>query len=162
MKLVEVQITNFRNILDSSDVSIDPTVTCLVGKNESGKTAFLHALYRLHPARPNVKLSAPDQYPAWLEKRDRLRGVKIEDFQPVRATFLIEAADRSAVEKIFGSGVLRTDSLGLERSYGGTLFYSLTLTNQRSCDICWQSPPDPAPGSPGQRFLRETHRNPPP
>lgn len=125
MKLVEVQITNFRNFLDSSEVSIDPTVTCLVGKNESGKTAFLHALYRLHPARPNVKLSAPDQYPAWLEKRDRLRGVKIEDFRPVLATFLIEAADRSFVEKVFGPGVLKTDSLGLKRSYGGTLSYTL-------------------------------------
>ena len=65
MKLVEVQVTNFRNFLDSGAVEIEPDITCLVGKNESGKTAFLHALYRLRPARPNAKFFSPEQYPAW-------------------------------------------------------------------------------------------------
>jgi AAA15 family ATPase/GTPase len=36
-------VTNFRSILDSNPVEIGPT-TCLVGKNEAGKTAFLKAL----------------------------------------------------------------------------------------------------------------------
>ena len=42
-------------------ISIQPDITCLVGKNESGKTAFVQALYRLNPARANAKFSAPDQ-----------------------------------------------------------------------------------------------------
>ena len=81
MKLVEVQISNFRNIIDSTAVSIEPDVTCLVGKNESGKTAILQSLYRLLPSRPNVSFSTPDQYPAWLEKRDRLRGLDLGTFK---------------------------------------------------------------------------------
>ena len=54
MKLIEVTVKNFRNIIDSNPVRIQDDITCIVGKNESGKTAFLHALYRLNPARQNV------------------------------------------------------------------------------------------------------------
>lgn len=66
MKLEKVQIKNFRNILDSGNVDIQSDVTCLVGKNESGKTAFLQALHRLNPVHKNVSFSIPDHYPAWL------------------------------------------------------------------------------------------------
>lgn len=38
MRLLEIQIHNFKNILDSTPIKIEPSVTCLVGKNESGKT----------------------------------------------------------------------------------------------------------------------------
>ncbi len=125
MKLVEVQITKFRNILDSELVQIQPDVTCLVGKNESGKTAFLHALYRLLPARGNVVLSVHDQYPAWLEKRDRLRGINLDDVCPVQATFELDEADMAAVADALGKGVLSSTKLHLERSYSGTLYYKL-------------------------------------
>jgi predicted ATP-dependent endonuclease of OLD family len=40
MKLTKVRIQNYKSIADSSWVTMDQ-VTCLVGKNESGKTAFL-------------------------------------------------------------------------------------------------------------------------
>ena len=91
MKLKTVHARMFRNILDSTEVAIQPDVTCLVGKNESGKTAFLQALWRLRPARTNPKFSIPEQYPAWLEKRHRLEGQvlvpasrsKPTGFQPV-------------------------------------------------------------------------------
>ena len=48
MKLKKVQITQFQSIQDSTAFKIDD-VTCLVGKNEAGKTALLRALYRLNP-----------------------------------------------------------------------------------------------------------------
>ena len=51
MKLIEVNVKNFRNIIDSNTVKIQEDITSLIGKNESGKTAFLHALYRLNPYR---------------------------------------------------------------------------------------------------------------
>lgn len=75
MKLLEVNIKKFRNIIDSNPVRIEDDITCLVGKNESGKTSFLHSLYRLNPYRPNVKFKVEDQYPAWLEKKDRMKGI---------------------------------------------------------------------------------------
>ncbi|MFH1999787.1 MAG: AAA family ATPase [Planctomycetota bacterium] len=48
MILKSAQIENYRCIEDSTEFSIDP-VTCLVGKNESGKSALLKALYTLNP-----------------------------------------------------------------------------------------------------------------
>ncbi len=40
MKLARVRIKEFRSILDSGEFTIDD-ITCLVGKNEAGKTAVL-------------------------------------------------------------------------------------------------------------------------
>ena len=41
-------VKNFRCIEDSEEFTV-ADVTCLVGKNESGKTSLLTALYRLNP-----------------------------------------------------------------------------------------------------------------
>jgi recombinational DNA repair ATPase RecF len=51
MRLKPVHVKLFRHILDSSEVEIQPDVTCIVGRNESGKAAFLEALRRLNPAQ---------------------------------------------------------------------------------------------------------------
>lgn len=49
MRLTAVRVQNYKSIDDSGWVAIDD-VTCMVGKNESGKTAFLQALGKLNPA----------------------------------------------------------------------------------------------------------------
>ncbi|MCY3999818.1 MAG: AAA family ATPase [Bacteroidetes bacterium] len=48
MKLKKIQIREFRSINDSGSFDVD-NITCLVGKNESGKTALLQALYQMNP-----------------------------------------------------------------------------------------------------------------
>jgi recombinational DNA repair ATPase RecF len=42
-------VRDYKSITDSGGVPFSPAVTCLVGKNESGKTAFLEATYRWNP-----------------------------------------------------------------------------------------------------------------
>lgn len=118
MKLTGVQIRNFRNVIDSGEVAIQPDVTCIVGKNESGKTAFLQALHRLNPAQGNVSLSIPDHYPAWLEKQHR-RKMNLDTFCPVKATFKIEPQDKIILEECFGKGILKSDTVTLSRQYDG-------------------------------------------
>lgn len=109
----------FRNILDSTEVAVQPDVTCLVGKNESGKTAFLQALWRLQPARSGPEFSIPDQYPAWLEKRHRLEGQTLEEVRPVEVAFAWEAPDRDGVVARFGAGVVPDRALfRLWKTYG--------------------------------------------
>lgn len=49
MEFVRAKVTNYKSIDDSGWVSMDG-ITCLVGKNESGKSAFLQALRKLNPA----------------------------------------------------------------------------------------------------------------
>ena len=52
MKLKEFRVREFMSIWDSGPVGVDDQVTCLVGKNEAGKTALLTALYRTNPIIP--------------------------------------------------------------------------------------------------------------
>ncbi|GAB3298558.1 hypothetical protein [Epidermidibacterium keratini] len=49
MQLTTFRVRKFRNIIDSGEIKVDGSVTCLVGMNESGKTAVLSALHRLNP-----------------------------------------------------------------------------------------------------------------
>ena len=96
VKLLSVEIDHFKNVLKSGPIAIQPDVTCIVGKNESGKTAVLQAIHRFKPAQPNVKFNAQRQYPAWLEKQHR-RTRNIEVHVPVAATFQMEDVDIAAV-----------------------------------------------------------------
>ena len=48
MKLVKAKVENFRSVEDSTEFEIGD-MTCLVGKNEAGKTALLQALSLLQP-----------------------------------------------------------------------------------------------------------------
>ena len=49
--LKRFQVKNFRSIENSNWIPVE-RVTCFVGRNESGKTALLNAIYKLNPASP--------------------------------------------------------------------------------------------------------------
>jgi hypothetical protein len=111
MKLKSVHVENFKSILHSTEVSIQDDVTCIVGKNESGKTAFLSALYRLNPVNPGAKFEVQRQYPAWLEKRHRREGRVLEDAIPVTATFALLDHELAAIAARFGPGTFTSSSV---------------------------------------------------
>jgi len=70
MKLISFQIKNYKVIDDTEAVKVDPRVTALVGKNESGKTAVLKAMWKTR----NVADAAFDKlydYPRDRYSRDR-------------------------------------------------------------------------------------------
>jgi energy-coupling factor transporter ATP-binding protein EcfA2 len=121
MKLVSAQIFTYKNILNSTPVEIRPDVTCLVGKNESGKTAYLNALYRLLPARPNAIFNVQREYPAWLEKRHRNEGKNLAEVTPVVAEFVLDAEAITKLDAQFGTGVLKSPQLRVSRNYGNKL-----------------------------------------
>lgn len=126
MKLVEVEVQKFRNIVDSS-VTIEPEVTCLVGKNGSGKTTFLHALHRLHPDESEVSFDTQSHYPAWLLKRHRQQGKELAEVEPIRAIFELEEEEVSRIEEQFGPGILRKNKVVLARRYSGDLKKDLIM-----------------------------------
>ncbi|AWZ22296.1 hypothetical protein RTM1035_11200 [Roseovarius sp. TM1035] len=121
MKLKTVRIDHFKHVLDSTEVAIQPDITCLVGKNESGKSAFLEALRRLKPAQGAASFSSPTQYPAWLEKRHRreakAKGRDLDEKSPINATFTLESEDIAAVEARFGEAVLLSETFTIRRKY---------------------------------------------
>ncbi len=62
MKLRRARIRNFKSALDSVWFSLGD-LTCLVGKNESGKTAILEALEKLKSVRPERQNLQQTDYP---------------------------------------------------------------------------------------------------
>ena len=67
MRLKSFQVRLFRNVIDSGPIKVADS-TCIVGKNEAGKTSIIEALHRLNPAKP-CPLVLLDDYPRWLKKQ---------------------------------------------------------------------------------------------
>jgi energy-coupling factor transporter ATP-binding protein EcfA2 len=98
MRLSAVTVQKFRNIVEPQRVEIEPDVTGLVGKNESGKTTLLKALHRLNPANgTGRKFDLTTEYPRWRLARDR-RADDLSKVQPIRAEFELEPADSNALD----------------------------------------------------------------
>ena len=72
MILESARVENFKCIDDSTEFSIR-SLTALVGKNESGKTALLKALYRINPILPVDGNFLDTEYPRrrWAAYRQR-------------------------------------------------------------------------------------------
>lgn len=133
MRLKTVQIRMFRNILDSTEVKIEEKVTCLVGKNESGKSAFLTALWRVKPARLSPQFTIHEHYPAWLEKRHRNEGVNQNEFEPVEVSLEWEPGDVKAMEAKFGPGVVKAGTrLSLWKNYSNELRWESGCNEQQA------------------------------
>jgi len=130
MRLTSVRVRRFRNILDSNPIQVQDDVTCLVGKNESGKTAILEALYRLKPIYPET-FHDIDDYPRWLLANPRRSG-EIEKTSPVEATFELEPSDVEAIEAVAGPGIVGVGShLIISRDYTNQLHVDVPEVNER-------------------------------
>lgn len=127
MKLTKVRITEFQSIQDSTEFGIGD-VTCLVGKNEAGKTALLKALYRLNPVNEaDGNFDVTDDYPRQTvtDYEDEIDSEAREPAQVVQATYALESADITAVEEIFGPECLKDDTptITLLKGYSNELMF---------------------------------------
>ena len=124
MKLTSVQVKNFRCILDSNRVEIGAN-TCLVGKNEAGKTAFLKALEALrsidedfggHATSEDYKT---ENYPRrYLTDYDRRH--EDDEAEMVNTIWEMDDADVAALEVELGKGAVSEQRVEIAKSYGET------------------------------------------
>jgi predicted ATPase len=121
MKLTEFRVREFRSIWDSGPVQVDDQVTCLVGKNEAGKTALLTALYRTNPliaehAKFDLTYDYPkrevEDYRFAVENGDRDEVVVVE------CKFELDDSDRAAVSAVFGPKALPSKTFARQTYYG--------------------------------------------
>ena len=131
MKLTKVRITHFQSIHDSTEFDIDD-VTCLVGKNEAGKTALLKALYRLNPVIESAGMfDAVEDYPrqAVSDYEDDVKAGRVEPAQVIHATYALEPDDIAAVENAFGQKCLSDDNPAVTLHKGYSNHVTFTGTN---------------------------------
>jgi hypothetical protein len=102
LTLVKAQVWKYKSIEDSTPVAFADAVTVLVGKNESGKTAFLEALHKAMPLA-----GAKYDYVADYPRKDLVRyrpQHEAKNYQKtVELTFRIEKALADKINKeVFG------------------------------------------------------------
>jgi energy-coupling factor transporter ATP-binding protein EcfA2 len=116
MRLDRVQVTNFRCVDDSTEFKISD-VTCLVGKNESGKTALLQAIERVNPQNPaHAEYDRTKDYPRRhltdYEDRHKDRAARV-----VRSVWSLTDNEVANFEAAFGQGCLTSRTLEIDKNY---------------------------------------------
>jgi len=124
LKLVQAHVWKYKSIEDSGAVEISDTVTVLVGKNESGKTAFLEALHK-GLALEGTKYSYVADYPRKDLVRYRPHHEAGKHQKVLQLTFRIEKALADRINReVFG---------GVEIVPAGTTFSrDTTIANNSS------------------------------
>jgi AAA domain, putative AbiEii toxin, Type IV TA system len=116
VRLVRAKVENYRSIEDSGWVEIESDLTALVGKNESGKTAFLQALFRLNPVEP----ADYDEVVDFPSRQTRQRK-DVEGPIPVcTAEFELTEIELADIEADLGQGALTAPTFQIWRGYRST------------------------------------------
>jgi predicted ATPase len=116
MKLIQAQVQNFRSVEDSEKFSVDPQITCLVGKNESGKTNILSALYRLNPIFDDSNFDKQKDYPRrhlsdYAERHSRA------DPTVITTWWCLSATEKDAISAKFGEHAFPGDTIKIHKGY---------------------------------------------
>lgn len=130
MKIKSFQVSKFRNVVDSGSIKVDELVTCLVGKNEAGKSGLLEALYLFNPAYEE-KFNINEQYPRWLVVRDRKKG-DLGEHSPISVEFRIEQEEIEAIESVFGVNPLTSNKLEVKRRYNNQTIWSFDWCEEKA------------------------------
>lgn len=129
MRLQAITIGHFRNFVEPQRILIEDDVTGLIGKNESGKTTILRALYRLKPANGgSVKFNLTTEYPRWRLARDRRQNNDLGSTRPITAEFALDDPDIAALRGILGVSPPPETAVVAWRSYDNTFGVSLEGT----------------------------------
>ena len=120
MKLKNYRVKEFKSIWDSGPIKVDEK-TCLVGKNEAGKTALLTALYRTNPITPSdVVFNTTYDYPKRevTDYENDVENKKREEVCVVHCQYELETEDKQNAVDMFGDNVFKSDDLHTYAYYG--------------------------------------------
>jgi hypothetical protein len=115
MQLASARVTNYRSVEDSDEFEVEQDVTCLVGKNESGKTNITQTLFRVNPVEPAVFDEVID-FPARMTAKKR--NFPADKMIPVvEATFRYSDDELAEIEEDLGPGALTSPEFTLTTGY---------------------------------------------
>jgi len=136
MKLNTVHVSHFRSAENSELFHVDQ-VTCMVGKNEAGKSAVLLALAALNPhgATPAVLDKERDYPRRMLIQYDQRHATG--DAVAVTTTWQLEKGELEAIAAVVGEGVLTSDIVTISRAYGHEPKIEPTLNNEAAVEFLY-------------------------
>lgn len=130
MILKNAHITNYKCIRDSDSFDLDSEVTCLVGKNEAGKTTILEVLNKLKPVREtDAKFDVTKEYfrKTVLEYKPR------HDSKPDTAivtTWQLQEQDYKAIEDKIGPAARKIGEVKVSKRFDDKVFVDFDLNEQ--------------------------------
>ncbi|MCF7962595.1 MAG: AAA family ATPase [Pirellula sp.] len=124
MQLKTIRITNFKCVRDSGQFNLDAHITCLVGKNESGKTAILQAIEKINPLKPKKPIFDALEYP-----RSMLTEFQESEVEKhgLETTWELSDDDVASVESIVGEKVLKSRSVTIKRGYYDSTYWTIQI-----------------------------------
>ena len=148
MKLSQARVVNYRSIDDSSWVRVDD-VTALVGKNESGKTAFLQAIRKINSISGEEDGFTIRDYP----RKGYIKYKKIHEQNPcevAQAEFELSSEEVTEIEANFGTGVLASNKVIVTKNYKNERAWKIDLADpilSASTPSSFSEPSNPTPTS---------------
>ena len=129
MRLKSVRVREFKSVVDSGEFETGD-ITCLVGKNEAGKTAVLQALYRLNPVIDgHDNFNVTHDYPRTdvEDYEDLVQTGEREPATVVTAVYELSDDEVAEVEGQFGTHVLANRLAELSRGYENETYFKINL-----------------------------------
>lgn len=129
MKLIRFEITDFRCVRASNPVRVG-NLTCLIGKNEAGKTALLKGLYKLNPViESDSAYDVVDDFPR-SEVEEYEYQVSRGERPPAnvtRAEFQLDDQEIESVARDFGPDALKNTVLTVSKGYDNVRSFFLDV-----------------------------------
>lgn len=115
MFLTHARVTNFKSVEDSGEFNIGSS-TCLVGKNEAGKTAVLEALYKLNPYIGETTYDLQRHYPRRFlsEYKDRHHG---RDARVLQTRWHITDKELAVLHQLVGKDAIAGREIVITKTY---------------------------------------------
>ncbi|MEJ2702012.1 MAG: AAA family ATPase [Sedimentisphaerales bacterium] len=116
MKLKSVRVRNFKCVDDSTEFEVCP-VTCLVGKNEAGKTSLLEALYKLNPDVEELgEFDVLSEYPR-RRLKEYQRRADAEPDDALTTTWELDDKDVEELTATFGPDAVQSRTVTISEGY---------------------------------------------
>lgn len=129
--LKKAVIRKYKSYTSEQTIELEDDVTTLVGKNESGKTAFLEALAKLNyfTDDEDFEFDEIQDYPRNELKKYKRVGNPVE---PIVCTFKFDQDTIDEINDDLGEGVLTTDTFSVSSKYGaGRLWYHINCDEKK-------------------------------
>ena len=127
MKLVKFKVENYRNINDSGCIEVND-IACIVGKNESGKTSLLQALWKFNPFK-KIPYSLDREWPRGRRKE------RSDDANVCTCWFIFDQEEQKILTEI-DSCFEGIKEVIISKDYGGKRLYKFLSVDFPS-DLSW-------------------------